>query len=65
MVSRAIEVMIGRIMMARTMLAVKIVPPPLMETLPSPKMKIQPRFSLSHMASGVIHGPRTIRPHMP
>lgn len=65
MVSRDIEVMIGRIMIASTTPAVKIVPPPAMETLPSLKRKIQPRLLLSHSANGTIHGPRTIRPHMP
>lgn len=65
MVSRDMEVMIGRIMIARTTPAVKMVPPPAMDTLPSLNRKNQPRFWLSHSAKGTIHGPRTIRPHMP
>ena len=63
--SRVTAVMIGRIITASTMPAVKIVPPPATEALPVANRNSQPRFSLSHIATGCITGASTYRPHTP
>ena len=54
--SRVTAVMIGRIITASTMPAVKIVPPPAIEPLPVANSGNQPRFSFSHTATGLIAG---------
>lgn len=63
--SRLTAVMIGRIITATTMPAVKMVPPSCTFTLPLAKIGIQPRFSITHSENGKSTGPSTNRPQRP
>ena len=57
--SRVTAVMIGRIITASTIPAVKTVPPPDTDALPVAKTNTQPRWSLSQVAIGRNRGPST------
>ena len=57
--SRVTAVMIGRIITASTIPAVKIVPPPATDALPVWNRKSQLRFSFSQMANGLSTGAST------
>ena len=57
--SRVTAVMIGRIITASTMPAVKIVPPPATDAVPVLNRNSQPRFSLRNTATGLSTGAST------
>ncbi len=57
--------MIGRIITASTMPAVKMVPPPATDAVPVLNRNNQSKWVLSHTANGLSTGASTYRPHTP